>query len=199
MFAISLHGNSWAHKRPVGQKMWALAIASVALFWITHWAVMLCALIAVLLLYASVGKAAVSQGLKLLKPLLWIAAIILTFHMFRGETLAGVVVVMRLIALMALANLVTLTSRLSDMTDLFLWILSPLSRFGLRTAPIALALGMVMRFTPVLIERGGQLTQSWRARGGKRASWRLILPLFITVVDDADRVAEALKARGGAG
>jgi biotin transport system permease protein len=31
----------------------------------------------------------------------------------------------------------------------------------------------------------------------KHINWRIILPIFITVIDDADRVAEAIRARGG--
>jgi biotin transport system permease protein len=56
---------------------------------------------------------------------------------------------------------------------------------------------MVIRFTPVLIARSKQLLESWRARGLKHINWRIILPIFITVIDDADRVAEAIRARGG--
>ena len=196
MLSLSLAGNSWAHKLRVGPKMAALAVVSVALFWVHSWAILCTALLLVLVLYTSVVRA-LRKGLWLMKPIFWIVGIIWIFHAFRGEYLAGGIVCLRLLVLVGLANFVTLTSRLSDMIDLFLWLLSPLERLGVRTGAIGLALGMVMRFTPVLIERTQQLTQSWRARGGKGTSWRLILPLFITVVDDADRVAEALRARGG--
>jgi biotin transport system permease protein len=75
--------------------------------------------------------------------------------------------------------------------------LHPLKLIGVKTSSIGLALGMVIRFTPVLIERAKQLLESWRARGLKHINWRIILPIFITVIDDADRVAEAIRARGG--
>jgi biotin transport system permease protein len=102
-----------------------------------------------------------------------------------------------LLVLFALANFVTVTSKLSDMIEFFLWILHPLKLIGVKTSSIGLALGMVIRFTPVLIERAKQLLESWRARALKRTNWRIILPIFITVIDDADRVAEAIRARGG--
>jgi len=196
MLSISLPGQSWAHGMRVGIKMGFLALTSIVLFWVNAWLALLVTLLGVVALYTSV-EGAVRKGLWLMKPMLWIVGIIWVFHAFRGEYLAGSVVCLRLLVLVGLANFVTLTSRLTDMIDLFLWLLSPLEKAGLRTGAIGLALGLVMRFTPVLIERVGQLTQSWRARGGKGASWRLILPLFITVIDDADRVAEALRARGG--
>lgn len=196
MLSISLPGNSWAHKLRVGSKMGTLAITSIVLFWMDSWVLLCLVLVGVFALYASVDGA-VSKGIWLMKPILWIVGIIWIFHAFRAEYLAGSIVCLRLLILVGLANFMTLTSRLSDMIDMFLWLVSPMERLGIRTAAIGLALGIVMRFTPVLIERTGQLTQSWCARGGKGTSWRLILPLFITVVDDADRVAEALRARGG--
>jgi biotin transport system permease protein len=56
---------------------------------------------------------------------------------------------------------------------------------------------MVIRFTPVLIDKGAGLSEAWRARSKKRPSWRIVMPLLVTALDDADSVAEALKARGG--
>lgn len=197
MLAISLAGNSWAHRTRVGPKMLALALVSIVSFWIENWLILSVLLLGVAGLYRSISGSAMKTGLAMLQPLLWIVALIWIFHILRGEFEAGAVVCLRLMMLVSLANFVTLTSRLTDMTDLFLWLLSPLEKIGVSTAPIGLALGMVMRFTPVLIERAGRLIESWRARAKKRASWRIILPLFITVVDDADRVAEALRARGG--
>jgi biotin transport system permease protein len=197
MFAISVAGTSWAHRMRVGPKMLALAFASIALFWVQNAVLLALALAGVIGLYATLGPNALRQGAGMLRPILWVVGIILAFHIFRAEYYAGLVICLRLLVLVALANFVTLTSRLVDMTELFLWLLSPLKRIGVNTAAIGLALGMVMRFTPVFMARAGQLTQSWRARGGKRVSWQIILPLFITVVDDADHVAESLRARGG--
>jgi biotin transport system permease protein len=197
MLAISVEGDSWAHRLCVGKKMAALAIVSIALFWIDNLFVLAGVLGVVVVLYASISRTAMRMGLRLMRPLFWVVGLIWIFHAIRAEYLAGTVICLRLMVLVAMANFVTLTSRLTEMTDMFLWLLSPLQRVGISTAPFALALSMVMRFTPVLIERASRLSESWRARGGKRANWRILLPLFITVVDDADRVAEALKARGG--
>jgi biotin transport system permease protein len=55
----------------------------------------------------------------------------------------------------------------------------------------------VIRFTPVLASKGAQLAQSWRARSAKRLSWRIVMPMTLLAIDDAEYVAEALKARGG--
>lgn len=197
MLAISLVGTSWAHGMRVGAKLAALALVSISLFWVDSPLLLILVLGGVVALYATLGAGALRQGVILMRPIFWVVAIIMAFHAVRGEFGSGGVIILRLLALVGLANFVTLTSRLTDMIDVFLWMLTPLKHLGVNTGAIGLALGMVMRFTPVFIARAQQLGQSWRARGGTKISWRIILPLFITVVDDADHVAESLRARGG--
>ncbi|PJE28084.1 ABC transporter permease, partial [Pseudooceanicola lipolyticus] len=41
------------------------------------------------------------------------------------------------------------------------------------------------------------LAESWRARSPRRPGLRTILPLAALAIDDAEHVAEALRARGG--
>ena len=55
----------------------------------------------------------------------------------------------------------------------------------------------MIRFTPVLAQKGQLLAQSWRARSTKRVGWRMIIPFAVLAIDDAEHVAEALRARGG--
>ena len=54
-----------------------------------------------------------------------------------------------------------------------------------------------------LVEANGdelaQIGQSWRARSTRRPRWRVLVPATLAALDDADHVAEALRARGGAG
>jgi biotin transport system permease protein len=73
----------------------------------------------------------------------------------------------------------------------------PLRWLGLNSRVLELAIALVIRLTPVLVERGGQLTQAWKARSRNAPNWRIILPFTVLALDDADRVAEALRARGG--
>jgi biotin transport system permease protein len=60
-----------------------------------------------------------------------------------------------------------------------------------------MGMALVLRFTPTLADKGAQLSQSWKARSPKRAGWRVILPFTLLAIDDAEQVAEAIKARGG--
>jgi biotin transport system permease protein len=72
-----------------------------------------------------------------------------------------------------------------------------LRRLGLPTQILETAIPLVIRFSPVLIAKAGQLVEAWRARSRRRPGWQLVLPLSLAALDDADHVAEALRARGG--
>src|SRR3990167_6591155 len=56
---------------------------------------------------------------------------------------------------------------------------------------------VVIRFIPVMQDRAEQISQSWRARSARRAGWRVLMPATLAALDDAEHVAEALRARGG--
>jgi biotin transport system permease protein len=92
-----------------------------------------------------------------------------------------------------------MTTRLSDMLDVFQWLARPLRRFGLSPRRLALACALMVRFIPVMLERFSQISQSWSARSSRRPGWRILVPVTLAALDDADRAAEALRARGGAG
>ena len=197
MLTLSVAGNSWAHRLPVGVKLAALSLTTIALFPVASQWVQLVAMAFVLCLYLSVGVDFTRSGLKSLRPLMWFVIIVMGYHIVLGQISQGVTVTLRMLILVAIANFVTMSSKLSDFISLFERILKPFSRFGVNVPAIGLAIAMVIRFTPVFIARGANLSQSWRARSPRTVGWRVILPLGLAALDDADHVAEALRARGG--
>jgi biotin transport system permease protein len=48
-----------------------------------------------------------------------------------------------------------------------------------------------------LKQRAKNLMLAQSARSTKRSFWRISVPLAISILDDADHVSEALRARGG--
>ena len=114
-----------------------------------------------------------------------------------GEAEAGFAIALRMITAVGLANLVTMTTRLSDLMGVVRFLSTPLRRFGISTTAIEVAVALVIRFTPVLADKGLLLHQAWRARAARRVGWRIVLPFAVLAIDDAEHVAEALRARGG--
>ena len=137
--------------------------------------------------------------MRLLRPLWPFILIVGLWHLWTDDLAAGAAVLMRMIAAVGLANFVTMTTRLSDMLEVFQRFARPLQVFGLSPRLIGLAVALVIRFIPVMLERLTLIIQSWSARSPRRPRWRVLVPATLAALDDADRVAEALRARGGAG
>lgn len=197
MISLTSPIETWAHRVPAGVKLAALSVATVVLFWLEDplWLGLAVAGAAALTLSGGWTFArSAARSLRILVPFLLLIAV---WHGVTGQIEAGVVIALRLLAALALANFVTMTSRLTDMVDVVAFLLTPLRRFGLSTRALELSVALVVRFTPAIARKGTLLNESWRARSAKRANWRIVMPLAAISLDDADHVAEALRARGG--
>lgn len=197
MISLTSPVETRAHRWPAGVKLGALCLASTGLFLTGSTAVHVAALLLVLALYAAPGRVFLRAGLRSLRVVLPFVAILLVWHAVTGELRAGALIVLRMVTLVALANLVTMTTGLGELVDLIRRLTAPLRRLGLPTHLLETAIPLVIRFTPVLVARAENLAEAWRARSRRRPGWRLILPLTLQALDDADHVGEALRARGG--
>jgi biotin transport system permease protein len=151
----------------------------------------------VLVLYALPGQVFFKHGMRRLWPLWPFVAVILLWHIATGAAQDGMLICLRMLSAVGLANLVTMTTSLSQMMAVLRHLLRPFAWLGVNLRAIELAAAMVIRFTPVLALKGAALTMAWRARSRRRAGWRVIVPFMVLALDDADHVAEALRARGG--
>lgn len=185
------------HDLPAWSKLLALCALTVALFQIRSPVILGGAALIVLALYAAGGMLVLRTGLRRLRPLAIFVVAILIWHGATDDLAAGVAICLRLLAVVGFANLVTMTTSLEALVEIATALVVPLRRFGLRPALIGFAIALVIRFIPVLIDRAGRMTEAWRARAVRRPDWRLLTPVLLSVLDDADHVAEALRARGG--
>lgn len=198
MISLTSPIETRAHRWPAGVKLGGLCLASTGLFLLPGMGWNAAALALVLGLYALPGPIFLRAGLRGLRVVLPFVVILLVWHALTGELRQGIAITLRMVALVALANLVTMTTPLDDMVALIRRLTAPLRWMGLRTAPLELAIPLVIRFTPVLVARAETLAEAWRARSRRRPGWQLVLPLTLQALDDADHVGEALRARGGA-
>lgn len=199
MLTLTSSVEIWAHRLPAGAKLLALAGVTVGLFQLGTPLALAAAVLAVGALLASGGRVFLRESLAMLRPLWPFVLIVALWHLFTADLSGGAVVILRMGAAVAAANFVTMTTRLSDMLVVIERLLSPLKFLGLRPRPLALALALVIRFIPVMLTRIEAITLAFRARSPRRAGWRILMPATLAALDDAERVADALRARGGAG
>ena len=197
MISLNSPVRTWAHDWPAGLKLSALSVSTCVLFFIESLSVQVAVLTGVLVIYALPGRLFFVSGISKLR-MLWPFLLLLgLWHLFIGDYAAGGVIAIRLISAVALANLVTMTTRLTDMIEVVRKLTAPLRTLGLNLRAFEIAIALVIRMTPVMFAKGVALQEAWRARSPKRVGWRIVLPFILLTLDDADHVADALKARGG--
>ncbi len=196
MLTLYLSGQRWLHRVPAGGKLAVLALASIGLFPVETLHIHLAVLAAVLMIYLSLGAEALA-GLRILRPLLVVLALLFLLQGMTDGWRSGGVLVLRMISLVLLANVVSMTTRMDEMMMTLEPLFAPLRPLGLAPRRISFAVALLVRFVPVLLALNRQLTEGWRARGGRRQRWRLVAPMLLNAIRMADHVAEAVTARGG--
>lgn len=109
----------------------------------------------------------------------------------RALVIAGV-----LVLAVAIAALVTLTTATSDLLDALEQALEPLARFGIDPERVALTLALTARTIPVIAGFGRRLQETGRARGQRLGPVTYAVGLVVLTLQHAERVGEALRARG---
>ena len=199
MLTLTSPVESWAHRLPAGAKLAGLCAFTVLLFALKTPAALLIAATVTAALIASGGAPFSTTALAMLRPLWPFIVLAGLWHLWVGEPAQGASIVIRMITAVAAANFVTMTTRLSDMIRVLETLTKPLARLGLSPRALALAVALTIRFIPVTLTRMQTIRESWRARSPRRPGWRILLPATLAALDDAEAVAEALRARGGAG
>ena len=199
MLTLTSPVETWAHRVPAGVKLALLCLGTVLLYALTAPAALTVTALAVLALLSSGGALFLTTALRLLRPLWPFVLIVTLWHLWLHDLRGGASIILRLVTTVAAANFVTMTTRLSDMIAVITKLATPLRRVGLQPATLALAVALVIRFIPVMVIRTGQIAEAFRARSTRKPRTRLLIPALLAALDDADHVAEALRARGGLG
>lgn len=197
MISLTSPIKTRAHGWPAGAKLGALCLATIVLFQIQMLLFHVVVFAGMIGLYLAPGHAFARAGWRAVKVIWMFVAIIAIWHIVTRTPYEGAVIVLRMVTAVGLANLVTMTTQLSEFIAVIRWVTRPLTRIGLKTEALEIAIALVIRFTPVLVEKGQGLAQAWRARSARRPGWRIVFPFTILALDDADHIADALRARGG--
>lgn len=187
---------TWLHRVGAGTKLLGLALAGTALFTVSQPAVLAGAAAVVLAMLASLGRAA-RPATRTLVSIVVASALIVGFHWLAASPMIGIISALRLLSASVLGVMLTLTTRFDALLDAFEMALSPLAMLGLKTDKIALALGLMLRFTEHFFVQWRRLDDAHRARTGRAGGFRLLAPLTIRMLIVSRAVGDALTARSG--
>ena len=195
MIGVYVAGDSAVHRARPGVKLAVLLAATTALLLAARWEVVTAgALIVVAVgLWAGLGL----RGLvRLVWPLRWIVVVLTPVQAWLAGWERAYVVVGGLVVAVTAASLVSATTRVADMTDAIVRIVAPARRIGIDPERVGLVIALAIRSVPVLLDGLRVVREARQARGMRLTPDTLLTPLVVRAVRHADRVGEALAARG---
>jgi biotin transport system permease protein len=188
-------GSSPVHRMPAGIKLVALAVVAVGILQVSRLATLGLVAAATVLLTA-VARVPWRVALAQVRPVCWVAAPLLVFQWVTAGPDQALLVVGQLLILVALAALVTLTTRVSAMLDAIEAAARPLVRLGINPTRVALVLALTVRCVPLVARCYAEAREAQKARGLDNRPSALVVPLVIRLVKKADAIGAALAARG---
>jgi biotin transport system permease protein len=195
VIGLYVPGTSGVHRAPAGVKLGVLAVLLLALTWApSPWVLVVGAGVVVLTVALSgVGVRAVAAQVR---PLLWVLVPVAALQAWLAGPVTAARVAVGLLLAVAAAAVVTLTTRTEDLLDAIVGMLRPLRRLGVEPDRVALVLALAVRTVPVLAGLGAEVRAARAARGAERSVRAFAVPFVIRSLRYADRLGEALAARG---
>jgi biotin transport system permease protein len=188
-------GTSLVHRAPPALKLLLLTAGALTLVLLRTPLAVGVACLLVLGAYR-VAELPLTELLDQVRPLRWVVLVLVPFQWWTAGWRAAVVVVGTMLALVAAAGLVTVTTRMTALLDLLQVLLRPLRRVGVQPERVSLLLALTIRAVPVLVGTLSDVRDARRARGLERSPRALLVPVVLRTMRHADRLGEALVARG---
>ncbi len=195
MIGSYVAGHSPVHRAPAGLKLLVLLAAGATVVLLDRPVLIGGALLVVLAAYALArlpGRTPWAQ----VRPLLWLLGFTVIFHLVVTGWGAAVVVVGRIMVLVLLAGLITLTTRTTALIEVVVRCTRPLARFGVDPERVGLMLALGIRCVPLVVGLAEEVRDAQRARGLTASPAAFAVPLVVRSLRRADALGEALVARG---
>lgn len=196
MTGLYVSGESPIHSMRAGLKF-------IALFALGFFLIMLDQNVVLATMAALVGLTFVSAaglGAKRLwhatQPLLIWFVIIFIAQAWLADIGAAFSVILRILTLVLAAALVTHTTRLTEMSDVFATAFGFLRPLGFSMERIGFLCAMTIRLVPALFDTLRTVREAQKARGIERSYISTLVPVLIQVLKQADTMSDALVARG---
>ncbi|MGN6302072.1 MAG: CbiQ family ECF transporter T component [Angustibacter sp.] len=195
MIGLYRPGTSVLHRAPAGVLL-ALLLAGTTVLVVARRPVAVAVGAVVVAIGYALAAVPASVAVAQLWPMRWFVVLLVPLQWWSGGWRQVVVVVGTMLVTVAAAALVTLTTRVSDMLDVCVRLARPLRRLDVDPERVALTLALTVRAVPVLADTFAQARDARRARGLERSPRALLVPLVLRTLRHADRLGEALAARG---
>jgi biotin transport system permease protein len=203
MLSLYISSPTWLHQLRPGLKLVALAAASVVLLPANDLRFLGVTCLAFTAGFVSLGPHGRRRLWGLTKTAGLLALLIGAFQFFFSYSELGLVEAgrvalvsaLRLLSLILLADLVSVTTPTAAVMNAIRRFLSPLGNMGLSVQKLAVGVGLVIRMAGLLRERLALVSQAIQAKTGRRVGVRAVAPLIRQLGPMNRQLAEALYAR----
>lgn len=215
-------GESWIHRLDPRSKLLACIYFIFVLFLANNWQTY-ALLWAFTLLVMYMSGVSFGTYLKGVKPLIWLIlfTVFLQILFTSGGTIYfewgpitishfgltnGFYIFCRFVMIIFVSTVVTLTTKPIDLTDGINYLLRPLQKLKVPVEEFSLMLSISLRFIPNLLDETQKVMDAQRARGTEFGEGNLFkqmktlvpvfLPLFVSSLNRAEELANAMEVRG---
>ncbi|MBA3021092.1 CbiQ family ECF transporter T component [Propionicimonas sp.] len=195
LFGLYVPAISWLHRLGAGWKYLLLLLLTVpVLAWAKPGPSLIALAVAMVLLVSARLRPLTAWAL----PLgFWlVAASLAAYQLLVGQTELAVVVVANLITAVYASRLLTMTTPGAVLIDALVSGLRPLRRLGVNPELVGLAIAVMLRSVPLLLDSFTQVRQAAQARGRERNLFAQVTPVVVRAVGHAQATGAALAARG---
>ncbi|MCL2403786.1 MAG: energy-coupling factor transporter ATPase [Coriobacteriia bacterium] len=211
-FSLYVPGNSLLHRVDPRTKIIVAMLIITALFTSLSWLPIL-GVLGIIGVFVATAKISLGPVLKMMRPLGILIAFTLAIHSLNWQPLSfslegfahGGLFVLRLVSVMMLSLLVTLTTSPVALTDGLTLLMKPLRKIRVPIDDIAMMLSIALRFIPTIFEEAMTIVRAQTARGApfsegsilmRLKAWiPVIIPLLVQLFRRADTLALAMEAR----
>ncbi|MHC5796294.1 energy-coupling factor transporter transmembrane component T family protein [Lacisediminihabitans sp. FW035] len=196
MIVLYIPGSSILHRAPAGAKILVFAMLALAIALTARnlWALPAAGCLAVALyLSAGFGIRVILQQVYAAR---WIVVVMLVTQAIFLPVAVAATNTGRVLVVIVLAALITLTTRIPALLDATERALAPLRRFGVNPAAVGLLLALTITAIPVIGGFAADIREARRARGVPVRPQTFVVPLLVMSLKHSDDLADALAARG---
>lgn len=188
-------GTSVLHRMPAGTKLAVLILAGAGSLLVDNPVQTMTAMAVVLAGYA-IGGVPARLLLDSVRPLWWVLAPLVAFQALVAGWQRALVITGVIATLALLADLVTLTTRTSELIDVVVRQTRHLAFLGADPDRIGVLLNVAIRSVPLVVDLAGDVKQAQEARGLALSPRAFAVPLIVGALRRADALGDALAARG---
>ncbi len=195
MIALYRPGTSIVHRAPAWLELVLLVVLALGISLYPHDLLSAAVVFVAVGLLFALARLGIREYARQLWLARWILVLVAVTQLVFLTPMDAAVNTLRILSIVLLAAVLTLTTRSEDLLAALEAGLRPLSRLGVDPRRVSLTLSLAISMIPVVASLAGQIRDAQRARG-VRLGFRIVVPVLVLALRHADDVADALTARG---